>query len=184
MRRSITALICGLIGSLFSLFWGFAFGVGGNFLGIFNSAEAQSLGATLTTLGWVAFLGAIVGIVGAALSVKQARKGAICLSIAAVACGILQLYLFAKTIGGLNIMTTIIIFLLPTILLIVAAVFAWLAKEGAVTRKTLPEPQKFENNSVTLEKELENLKSTLDKGLITDDEYKEAKKALLEKYTK
>ncbi len=184
MRRSITALICGLIGSIFSLFWGFTFGVFGNMLGIIPTAEAQNIGTTLAVLGWIAFLGAIVGIVGASLSVKQARRGAITLTIAAIACGILQMYLFVKTCASpsLSVMTSIIIFLLPTVLLIVAAVFDWVAKDKEIG-KAYAQPQN-NTQAKSLEQEISELKDMLDKGLITEEEFAETKKNLLAKHSK
>lgn len=187
MRKSVTAMICGLIGSLFSLWWGFSFGLFGNMLNIIPSEEATNIGSTLTALGWISFLGAILGIVGASLSLKQARKGAICLSIAAVMCGILQIYLFVKTLTPDFVITAIMVFLLPTVLLIVASVFGWLAKDLAqpnqsVSQQNVQEPQAQQTK--TLEQELSNLKSMLEKGLIDEQEFAETKKAILSKYTK
>ena len=173
MKRSITSLICGLIGSLFSLFWGFVCGITGNALSII-AAEAN----VLNILGWLAFLGAIAGIVGASLCVKQARKGAICLSAATALCGALQIYLFAHAVGSAMLMTSIIVFLLPTILLLVAAIFGFLAKEKAGSQQQAPVQTK------TMEQELSELKGMLDKGLITEDEFVETKKSILIKYTK
>lgn len=193
MRKSITGLICGLIGSLFSLWWGFTFGFFGNILNIIPSEEAANLGQTLTILGWIAFFGAIVGIVGASLSVKQARKGAICLTIATIMCGILQMYIFIKTLSSEFIMTAIVVFLLPTILLLVAAIFAWIAKEKAVPVMNMGYQQPQQNfqpqqpqqpQQKTLEQELNDLKGMLDKGLITEEEFADTKKAILAKYTK
>ena len=175
MRRSITSLICGLIGSLFSLFWGFVCGITGNALSIITAGAN-----VLNILGWVAFLGAIAGIVGASLCVKQARKGAICLSAATALCGALQIYLFAHAVGSEMLMTSIIVFLLPTVLLIVAAVFGFLAKE----RATGAQAQQTNAQQKTLEEELSELKGMLDKGLINEDEFAEAKKAILAKHTK
>ena len=190
MRKSVTGLICGLIGSLFSLWWGFTFGFFGNLLNIIPAEEAASLGQTLTILGWIAFFGAIVGIVGASLSVKQARRGAICLTVATVMCGILQIYLFVKTISSEFIMTAIVIFLLPTILLLVAAIFSWIAKkkevpmQATVQMQNMQQPVNQNPQQKTLEQELSELKGMLDKGLITEEEFAEAKKNTLAKYTK
>jgi len=185
MRRSVTAMICGLIGSLFSLFWGFIFGVGGDLFKIIPTDEATKLATTFTVLGWLAFIGGIVGIVGSALSLKKARKGAICLTVATVLSGALQLYIFGKVVGGSgsSIMTFIIIFLLPTVLLVVASVFAWLAKETEPSRSASAANQTNSGNQ-GLEKELSGLKEMLDKGIITEEEFAVAKKNLLEKYTK
>ena len=183
MRRSVTAMICGLIGSLFSLWWGFIFGSFGDLLKIIPTDEASRLATTLTVLGWFAFIGGIVGIVGSSLSLKKARKGAICLTIATVFSGALQLYIFGKTVSGSNIMTSVMIFLLPTVLLVVASVFAWLAKETEPTRSANAASQNNSNNQ-GLEKELSGLKEMLDKGIITEEEFAVAKKNLLEKYTK
>jgi len=186
MRRSVTAMICGLIGSLFSLFWGFIFGVGGDLFNIIPTDEASKLATTFTVLGWFAFIGGIVGIVGSALSLKKARKGAICLTVATVFSAALQLYIFGKVVGGSSgssIMTFIIIFLLPTVLLIVASVFAWLAKETEPSRSASAANQTNSGNQ-GLEKELSGLKEMLDKEIITEEEFAVAKKNLLEKYTK
>ena len=184
MRRSVTAMICGLIGSLYSLWWGFIFGAFGDLLNLIPTDGAK-LGTVFTILGWLAFIGGIVGIVGASLSLKKARKGAICLSIATVLSGALQLYIFGKVVGGggASIMTLIIIFLLPTVLLVVASVFAWLAKETEPARSADVANQSSSGNQ-TLEKELSSLKEMLDKGIITEEEFAVAKKNLLEKYTK
>ena len=183
MRKSVTSLICGLIGSLFSLFWGFMFACFGNLLNIIPADEAVSIGTVLTVLGWLAFFGGIVGIVGSALSVKQARKGAVCLSVATVMCGALQIYLFVKSFSAEFLMTGLVVFLLPTILLLVAAVFGWLAKEkqpAALQPQSVEQPKQEK----TLEQELSELKSMLDKGLINEEEFSEAKKSILAKHTK
>ena len=187
MRKSVTAMICGLIGSLFSLWWGFSFGLFGNLLNIVPAEEASNIGGLLTAFGWISFLGAILGIVGASLSLKQARKGAICLTISAVMCAILQIYLFVKTLTPDFVITAIMVFLLPTVLLIVAAVFGWVAKNNNtpsqnVSQQNSQEPQA--KQTTTLEQELSNLKSMLEKGLIDEQEFAETKKAILSKYTK
>ena len=41
MRRSVTGFVCGLIGSLFSLWWGFWFGVIGNVGTLISSAAGS-----------------------------------------------------------------------------------------------------------------------------------------------
>lgn len=189
MRKSITGFICGLIGSLFSLFWGFVCGITGS---AFDFAAAA---VVIQVLGWVAFLGSILGIVGAALCFKKARKGAICLSIATLLCGVLQIYIFVNAVTTSFVMSSIIVFLLPTILLIVSAVFAWIAKEVAPARVQMQQPQQPQmpqqenyippiKEEPTLEKELNNLKNMLDKKLITEEEFAEAKRNILNKYTK
>ena len=189
MRRSVTALICGLIGSLFSLVWGFSFGVGAN---LFDTITDSNSPSVFSILGWIAFLGAILGIIGSALSLKQAKKGAICLTIATVMCGALQVYLFAKAVSGSFLMTAIIIFLLPIVLLIVASIFDWISKDKEVEKYTpqtsMPQAEQTtqpqQTNQKSLEDELKNLKDMMDKGLITQEEFTDAKKNILEKYTK
>lgn len=193
MRKSITGFICGLIGSLFSLFWGFVCGITGSAFGLATDAAEVIV---FQVLGWVSFLGAILGIVGAALCIKKAKKGAICLTIASALCGALQIYLFVKAFATSFLMTSIIVFLLPTILLIVSTVFAWIAKPSQVNNLNHQNMQQTvyqkpnENDmppmkeEPTLEKELNGLKDMLDKNLITEEEYAEAKKNVLNKYTK
>lgn len=193
MRKSITGFICGLIGSLFSSFWGFVCGITGSAFGLATDAAEVIV---FQVLGWVSFLGAILGIVGAALCIKKAKKGAICLTIASALCGALQIYLFVKAFATSFLMTSIIVFLLPTILLIVSTVFAWIAKPSQVNNLNHQNMQQTvyqkpnENDmppmkeEPTLEKELNGLKDMLDKNLITEEEYAEAKKNVLNKYTK
>lgn len=187
MRRSITSLICGLIGSIFSLAWGFIFGIVGEVGTAATSATSSGPDGTLSliyVLGWLCFLGAILGIVGASLSVKKARAGAIWLTIATVMCAPLQIYAFAKLQVTTMIMANIIVCLLPTILLAVACVFAWLAKKvnspEQLKRQTVGETT---SSSVSgLESELLKLKETFEKGLITEEEFNEARKKIINKH--
>lgn len=193
MRKSIPAFICGLIGSLFSLWWGFVCGLIGNVGSLIGTAaEASELASSMNVvnlLGWLAFLGAIVGFVGAGYCFKKARRGAILLTVATLMCAPLQLYMFIKLIGAGSLITTIIIiFLLPVVLLIVATVLAYLAKEQPLTMQSYAAPQQpvasQQPATSGLEAELTNLKGMLDKGLLTEEEYNEAKKNAIEKHTK
>ena len=195
MRKTTTGFVCGLIGSLFSLFWGFICGITGSALGLATDA-AEVL--VFQLLGWASFLGAILGIVGASLCLKKARKGAICLTVASVLCGALQLYLFIKAFHTSFFMTIIIVFLLPTILLATATVFAWIAKITNTQHVayntnvgTIPQPQNNSeqaqpqnNGQKTLEEELNSLKDMFDRNLLTEEEFAEAKKNVLNRYTK
>ena len=79
-RRSVAGFIFGLIGSLFCLWWGFTFGLVGDIgQSIVNGVNGSGTwGGTISIimiLGWLAFVGAIVGIIGAAMCFKSARKG-------------------------------------------------------------------------------------------------------------
>ena len=198
IRKSVTAFILGLVGSLFSLWWGFISGIGGGLVdGILASSGAAFTEATLINLlGWLAFLGAIVGFVGAANCLKKARRGGILLTVATVMCSPIQLYFFIKIIGYTTAMftTIFIIFLLPVVLLVVATVLAYCAKlvdapadpmmqqtytQSQPVQYTQPQPQ-----ANSLENELTNLKGMLDKGLLTEEEYNEAKKNAIAKHTK
>ena len=191
MRRSVTGFVCGLIGSLFSLWWGFWFGVIGNVGTLISSAAGSGSDGTITAiylLGWVCFIGAIFGIVGASNCFKKARAGAIWLTIATVMCGSLQIYVFVSLTGGIGelLLTRIFIFLLPTILLAVASIFAWCAKKadkvvGAGNVSATVNVQREESGANSLERELLKLKETFEKGLITEEEYKEARKRILDK---
>ena len=197
MRKSTTGFVCGLIGSLFSLFWGFICGITGSALGLATDA-AEVL--VFQLLGWASFLGAILGIVGASLCLKKAKKGAVCLTIASVLCGALQIYLFVKGFNTAFFMTIIIVFLLPTILLATATVFAWIAKRTKAEQMNMPQiqvnncqtaqtqPQVVQqpqnNGQKTLEEELNSLKDMFDRNLLTEEEFAEAKKNVLNRYTK
>jgi len=192
MRRSITSFICGLIGSLFCLFWGFVAGVVGNVGSIIALGAGAPPTGTINIvyiLGWIAFIGAILGIVGSALCFKKAGKGGIFLIISTVACGALQVYLFvlyAK--GGVMITTGLFVFLLPVILLAVAGIMGLCSKtiedkNYAYVQQPVPpvEPTKSAAPN-SLEAELINLKNMFEKGLITQEEYDSAKKSLIEKH--
>ena len=191
MRRSITAFICGRIGSLFSLFWGFVAGVAGNVGSIIGNATDSGLTTinVVYVLGWVAFVGGIIGIVGSAFCFKKARKGGVLLTISTVFCGALQGYLFYLYVSQSKVMitTSIIIFLLPIVLLIVSAVAAFCAKEknyGNVNTVSESNESVAKSTSNSLEAELINLKGMFEKGLITQDEYDAAKKSAIDKYMK
>lgn len=190
MRKNIPAFICGLIGSLFTLFWGFWVGILGEaasaILGSASDGGAPAEVTILYILGWLAFLGGIVGIVGCSLALKDTKKAQWNLLAAAITSSALLGYLFAKSAPtGTMITTLILILLLPAILLIVSTVLAFCTKD-----KEVPATQVIVNNSQpaapvqkTLEDELMNLKNMKDKGLLTEEEYAEAKKAALNKYS-
>ena len=195
MRKSVSAFICGLIGSLFSLWWGFISGVGGGLIdGIASSAGASLTAATvINLLGWLAFLGAIVGFVGAGQCFKKARRGGILLAIATVMCSPIQLYYFIKIVGATTTMlpTIIIIFLLPVVLLVVSTVLAFCAKlteTGAAVQQYANQPVQTQaavntaSQPTNMEQELAKLKEMNEKGLITDDEYAEARKKVIDKH--
>lgn len=199
-RKSVTGFICGLIGSLFSLGWGFFFGVIG------NAGEAVGLDSVakevnvFSILGWLAFLGAIVGIVGAAMSLKDARKGGIVSVFSTIATAILQIYVFVNLLKiGTLVMSLIIICLLPVVLQVVAVVSELLAKPVEVNypaynnmqmgQGNIYQPQQPVNAQApvagnSLEQELTDLKGMLDKGLLTEEEYAEAKKNVIAKHSK
>ena len=201
-RKTLTGFICGLIGSLFSLFWGFWAGIVGNIGTVIAAAADSSATGSLNIvniLGWLAFIGGIIGIVGSAMCFKKARTGAIWLTIATLMSGSLLLYIFIQIVmaaGATMLFTWVIVFLLPAILLAVATIFAWLAKpvNGTVTNnpyvqnnnyqpqpQVQPQPQQKVEKTETLEDKLQNLKNMYDKGLITEDEYNEARKNILSK---
>lgn len=192
-RKTLTGFICGLIGSLFSLFWGFWAGIVGNIGTVIAAAADSSATGSLNivnVLGWLAFIGGIIGIVGSAMCFKKARTGAIWLTIATLMSGSLLLYIFIQIVmaaGATMLFTWVIVFLLPAILLAVATLFAWIAKpvNGTVTNnpyiQSNNQPQQKVEKTETLEDKLQNLKNMYDKGLITEDEYNEARKNILSK---
>ena len=195
MKRSVTAFICGLIGSLFSLFWGFWCGIVGDagtaIIGSGSDGGGWTSGVSeLLVFGWLAFIGAIIGIVGASYCFKNAKKGGILLAIASVMCAILQLYIFINAISaGAFIFTLILVFLLPVVLQVVATVSAFRGKEYT------PAPTYQQNYSgyqqqnpepagKTLEQELTELKRLFDNGILTEEEFATAKKNAIEKHSK
>ncbi len=188
MRRSVTSLICGLIGSLICLAWGFIGAVAGN---IITGVSEGETGTLFSVLAWFGFFGAIVGIVGSALCVKKAKpSGAICLSIATILCGSFHIYCFAKIAAMEAVWMTLIVFtFLPVVLLIVSTVMAFCAKEQS---DDIEEQQPFVTpqqpvktiQEKTLEQELTDLKAMVEKGLLTEEEFAEAKKAVLAKHNK
>lgn len=211
MRKSITGFIFGLIGSVFCLWWGFVFGIIGDIgNSIVNSANGSSgwngTVSVMMILGWLAFIGAIVGIIGAANCFKAARKGGIILSVATAMCGGLQIYLFVNVMkSGAPAVSMLILFLLPTIFHIVADVCAFTAKEVAVEYNNYnqgnryaqpnyqPQPNQYAQPQPTygpqpqeksLEQELTELKGMVDKGLLTEEEYNAAKANAIAKHTK
>ena len=188
MRRSITAFICGLIGSLFSLFWGFVAGVVGNIGSIIGPSDGSVSTNVIYALGWIAFLGAILGIVGSSLCFKMAKKGGVMLFISMLTCSALQIYLFVQYAKSGNMITTgIFVFLLPVALFIASTISAFCAKEiSSAEGGTVSHPKESAkiNNGNALEEELINLKSMFEKGLITQEEYTTAKKSAIDKYMK
>ena len=197
VRKSVTSFVLGLVGSLFSLFWGFVSGVFGGIGGIIAEGVGSGSGTMLliNLLGWLAFLGAIVGFVGAGNCFKKAKRGAILLTVATVMCTPIQLYYFIKTVEAATTIlpTLIIIFLLPVVLLVVATVLAYCAKETKSEEFSYyaqpQQPQQYvqpqsQPQQTGLEAELTNLKGMLDKGLLTEEEYNDAKKNAIAKYTK
>lgn len=199
MRRSVPAFILGLVGSLFSLWWGFISGIGGGLVGSIIGAAGASDGGITTTislLGWLAFLGAIVGFVGSGNCFKKARVGGIMLAVTTLMCSPIQIYYFVKSVSAATMMipTIIIVFLLPVVLLVVATVLALCARkrgEDPNMEKAYVNPQpQVVVNTVTqpaaqptnMEQELAKLKEMNEKGLITDDEYAEARKKVIDKH--
>ena len=184
MKKTITGLVLGLIGGIISLFWGFVCGVLGYAASIIGSSAGGSGFNWLYLLGWLSFEGAIFAIVGASNCVKHAGRGATCLLIATVLCGSLQIYLFCNAIAGSTpIVTLVIVLLLPTILLAVATLFAYFAKEVECTAKAdNSTAAPHQNKMDSLEVELTKLKDMLDKGLISQEEYATAKKNVIEKH--
>ncbi len=185
MRRSITSLVCGLIGSLICLGLSFFFLVIGSF--IFGLSNGSG-GALFQVLIWISFSGATVGIVGSALSASKAMPaGAICLTISTLLCGGFNIWFLANASSSdAGFVTAVFFTILPIILLLVATVMAWCAKEQK-TKIVTPtnQPNFVPNQSVkqekTLEQELTELKEMTEKGLLTEDEFSEAKKNLLTK---
>lgn len=194
MRRSVTSFVCGLIGSLFCLNWGFIMGFFANVAGCVKTNETGSNEALLIYfLGWLCFIGAIFGIVGAANCFKKARAGAIWLTVSTVMCSPLLIYMFVNIQSLFEgfatnfVLTNVVIFLLPAILLAVATVFAWLAKKVnkpmANSYEAIANAAQSDDGTSKLEKELTKLKETFDKGIITEEEYNAARKKIIEKNT-
>jgi len=199
MRKSVTAFVFGLIGGLFCIMWGFIFGLGSE-VGM-TACDSAGVDPTkdlivYSILGWLAFIGGIVAIIGASQCFKTARRGGIILSCATVPCAALQIYIFSNAVGnaGSMIVSSIIFFLLPAIFLIVADVCAFLAKEepeleyspfGTSTPNTTHHAAPVQKtNSKTLEQELTELKAMYDKKLLTEDEYNQARQKAISQYTK
>jgi len=187
MRKSIPAFVFGLIGSIFALWWGFVFGIVGDFLGLAGVTDL----IVSQILGWICFIGAIIGIIGASTCIKKARKGGILMIVATVMCGALLIYIFINAIGpGAMIPTLIILFLLPVILMTVSLICALIAKEVSVPANQnfnyIPNPQANVNvtKQKSLEQELTELKTMFDKNLLTEEEYSQAKKNVIEKHSK
>ncbi len=186
MRKSVTAFIFGLIGGIFCLGWGF---FGGVISDIGASASEDSSWVITQVLGWLEFLGAIGAIVGACQCFKRARIGGIILACSTAACCGLNIYTFTDlTRVGMGIGTAIILILLPIIFLIVATVCAFLAKDVeepvvnpygtySTTSNVNAAPKK------TMEEELTELKSMYEKQLMSEEEYNQAKKGIIQKYT-
>lgn len=136
-RKSVTAFVLGLIGSLFCIAWGFFGALLGEALGgiidAVESATSTSSGVStsiISVLSWLCFFGGITGIVGASMCFKKAKTGAITLSIATAACGAFLIYVFvqiSKSSNGISF-TNLVIILLPFVLLIGSVIAAFLAK--------------------------------------------------------
>lgn len=192
MRKSVSAFVFGLIGSIFSLWWGFTFGL----IGDVGSSIIGGLGGssgtlnTMQILGWLCFVGAIIGIIGASLCFKKARTGGIVLAFSTLACGSLLLYLFINAVkGGAMVPTLILIFLLPVIFMLVATVSAFIAKSVQnYANQTVQIPVQAtpfgQPRQQSLEQELTELKNMFDKNLISEEEYNQAKKGIIDKHTK
>jgi len=197
MKRSVSAFIFGLIGSIFSLFWGFWCGIIGDAGQLIASSAGE--GASEITLvlifGWTAFIGAIIGIIGASYCFKNAGKGSIILAIATAMCGILQIYLFVNAISaGAFVMTLILILLLPVALMVTGTICAFRAPVIAPRQNVAPinngysapnaQPQTPVSTGKTLEQELTELKRLFDNGILTEEEFATAKKNAIEKYSR
>jgi|GEM_PF-5791645 len=207
MKKSIPGFVLGLIGSLFALWWGFVCGLGGDLVNAVGSAVSGESGmlTPLSILGWLAFIGAILGIVGASMCFKNSKKGGVFLAIATVFSGALQIYIFVNALAAGEMITTLIfIFLLPVILLAIGTVFAFTSKTDAAPAVTNGANQygpsdvsgnanvnRYSNaygaapqarQEKSLEEELSALKSMLDKGLLTEEEYASAKKSAIDKH--
>jgi len=197
MRKSITAFVFGLIGGLFCTMWGFIFGIAGEWgLSACKVAEADPAKeiTIFTILGWLAFFGGIASIVGASQCFKNARRGAIILTSATIPCAALQIYIFSQIVSaaeGSWVFSSMILFLLPAIFLIVADICAFLAKDvpdlvypqyGTSPQHQAAPVQK--SNSSTLEEELTKLKTMFDKKLLTEEEYNQARQKAINQYTK
>ncbi len=196
MRKSVSAFVFGLIGGLFCVWWGFIFGVLGEGLSSCELIKDSEAGGTVTlllVLGYLAFPGGIVYIIGACQCFSHARRGAIIMSAATVPACALLVYLFIKAAAsGAMIFTLIFIFLLPVIFLIVADICAFLAKDepapvlspygGQPTAHPAAPVQ--QSNSKTLEQELTELKNMLDKNLLTEEEYNQARQKAINNYNK
>ena len=190
MKKSVAGFVLGLIGSLFSLLWGFIFGVGGDIGGAATGTGAN----TFMILGWLCFLGGIAGIIGASFCLKKAQKGAIALGISTVACGALQVYLFINALqSGTPFMTLVVVFLLPTILMAAGTICAFAGQkyqpqnhgaQAVQPQQAVPQAAQAQPAEKTLEEELTNLKAMFDKQLLTEEEYAQAKKNALDKHTK
>lgn len=143
MRKSVPGFVLGLVGFLFCLGWGYIFGIVGDIVGGIagstggEAAEAASWVAnTIVTLGWLCFLGAIAGIVGASLCFKKARIGGIVMICATAVTTPLLIYTLIQSIkAGTLSPSTIITILLPLALIVAGDVCAMLAKPRAVVNQ-------------------------------------------------
>lgn len=191
MRKSVSAFVFGLIGSIICLGWGFICG----FLGDTASCVASgSSGVPELTailyLGWICFFGSIAGIIGSSYCLRHARRGAIVLAISTAACSSLLVYIFVKlmqvSLAAGSFVTTTILVLLPVVFMLVATIAAFAAKEVETKDQTPSATVTISqgNQPKTLEQELTDLKGMLDKGLINQEEFDQAKKSILDKHTK
>jgi len=104
-----TEFILGLIGGIFGIIGGILALVVGGIAGAFGAQGAE----TVTTLGTAAFVLAVVGIIGAAVSDRRNKLGGTLMIISAIG-GFIAISLF---------------YVLPAIFLIIGGVMAYTRKE-------------------------------------------------------
>ena len=201
MRKSVSAFVFGLIGGLFCVMWGFIFGVLGEGLSgcdLGSNTEAAEMVTLSMILGYFAFIGGIVCIIGASQCFRNARRGGIILASALVPASALLVYWFVKVVSassGNMVFTFILLLLLPVIFLIVSTVCAFLAKDqpelkynpygtGPIQSPAHPAAPVQQSNSKTLEQELTELKNMRDKNLLTEEEYNQARQKAISNYNK
>lgn len=142
MKRSISAFVLGLIGSIFCLYQGFGVALFGD---IANSITGEGVATIFVLLGWVCFLGAILGIVGASLCFKKARVGGVLLLISTLMCGALTGYalisILSVSADGLAV-SSLMMQIIPVILILIATILAFCAKLRVVKNIN---PNQFNN---------------------------------------
>lgn len=134
MKKSIPAVIFGLIGSISCLIIsGFA-SLLGNIVGALgaistNGGNVENVGITIVILSIICFIGSIIGIVGACFCFKNSKVGGILLSVATILCGSLLVFLLINNlISSENSKIFIIVYLIPLVFLIVSVITAFLGK--------------------------------------------------------